>query len=888
MCRDSRNNSQVCTRRWVAPAYAAALLVSAALAHAADVATSQPVAHGTKALLAPNATWTPSVARWIWLPGEEKPANAYVEFRKAFTLDAVPAKASVHASADCKYLLWINGTVVGRGPIVTDPAYKQVDVYDVASLLRPGDNVVATLVLQRHNKTSRLWPVRGGFMLQLNADATIVGTDGSWKARLADEYQSDVPYMTHQYGQQEWLDARKASSGWNAPGFNDAAWSSAVVVDSAEKYWPAALELRELPHMLREVIHPVCLVSYFTTNTQTTTTEPARQLEIDFPGSSIIVRNEENISRPGSAPTVFQASSGSGIAFVVDLGEEMLGYPFIDMECPAGVTVDLGHGEVLSRNRIQTVLIPNSTAEQRYADRYITREGRQRWEIYDTKGCRYLEIHFRGVPWNDNGIKVAVHEVGLIRSRAPIEHKVEFSCSDELLNRIFDICRRTADVKCQDWHICDAQREQNQWLEPYQDMLYAQVYGRCDLVRQTLHHFARGQLPLGFMLSTIPTIHADIPTPMNQYIFSTYAFPLIGYVDWLYGGKDPRQAAWLECSDKAFSGLFKYMGPDGVLVNTPGYHWVEWSGLDARPMGCGRSAKKSWEVTFFSALMVLTLERTADMAAAEGRDDLAVEWRKRAAGLRVAANRRYWSDARGAYVDGIYDGAASDTVSQSTNAIAVLARLGDRQRLLTALDTVGNPKRCDVPCAINNMALYHEALESMDRDQGVPDRIRTKWKKMLDLGATTTWEQEQALERSNGCCFGFAAHPLNYMVRNLLGVVPLEAGYRRFSVQIAPLDLSHARGKVPTPYGTIAVEWTMTKNKLTVKLTVPQGCEAVVAHPRLPRDTAATSVRLDGQAVSLTPQQVAVCTFLRETRQACSVGPGQHTLAYALSVAGAR
>lgn len=880
MLSDPRKYSQARKRRWVAPAFVAAWLASAAVAYAGGTATSRLAASVVRASLAPTATWTPSVARWIWLPGEDKPANAYVQFRKTFSLTSVPAKATVFASADCKYLLWVNGTVVGRGPIVTDPAYKQVDVYDVASLLHPGTNVVAALVLQRHKKTSRLWPVRGGFLLQLSADTTTAGTDASWKARLAVEYQSDVPYMTHQYGQQEWLDARKAPAGWNAPGFDDSTWGSAVVVRNAEQYWPAALELRDLPHMLREVIHPVRLVSYFVNTTEATTTEPARQLEIDFPGSSILVRNEDNLLHPANGPTIFQATSGRGIGFVVDLGKEMLAYPFIDMECPAGVTVDLGHGEVLSRNRIQTVLLPNSTSEQRYADRYITREGRQRWEIYDTKGCRYLEIHFRGMPWDANGIKVAIHEVGLIRSRAPIEHKGEFACSDDLLNRIFDICRRTADVKCQDWHICDAQREQNQWLEPYQDMLYAQVYGRCDLLRQTLHNFARGQMPSGFIPSTIPTIFDQAPTPQNQYIFSTYVFPFITFVDWLYGGKDPRQAAWLDCSAKAFDGLFAYMGPNGVLANTPGQHWVEWSGLDARPGGCGRSSKRSWEVTFFSALLVLTLEQTADMAAAEGRMDLATDWRKRAAALRVAANRRYWSEQRRAYIDGIYDGAPSDTVSQSTNAAAVLARLGDRQRLLTALDTVSDPKQCDVPCAINNMALYHEALESMDRDQSVLDRIRTKWKKMLDLGATTTWEQEQALERSNGCCFGFAAHPLNYMVRNVLGIVPLEPGYRRFSVRIAPHDLSHARGKVPTPHGTIEIGWKRTETELIMNLIVPQGCEAIVVHPRIPQGVAATSIRLDGQPVSFVPQRVAVCTFLRETRPACLVGSGKHSISF--------
>ena len=105
MLSDPRTCPRGGRRRWVAPAAVAVWLASAAGAPAAGAATSQPSVSATQASLAPTATWTPSVARWIWLPGEEKPANAYVQFRKTISLDSAPSKATVHASADCKYLL---------------------------------------------------------------------------------------------------------------------------------------------------------------------------------------------------------------------------------------------------------------------------------------------------------------------------------------------------------------------------------------------------------------------------------------------------------------------------------------------------------------------------------------------------------------------------------------------------------------------------------------------------------------------------------------------------------------------------------------------------------------------------------------------------------------
>ena len=99
--------------------------------------------------------------------------------------------------------------------------------------------------------------------------------------------------------------------------------------------------------------------------------------------------------------------------------------------------------------------------------------------------------------------------------------------------------------------------------------------------------------------------------------------------------------------------------------------------------------------------------------------------------------------------------------------------------------------------------MYHQAMESMNCDADVLDFIRARWKTMLDYGATTTWENYgEEGPMLAAACFGFSAHPLNYLIRNALGVAPIEPGYRRFSVRIAPLDLQWAKGQVATPRGS--------------------------------------------------------------------------------------
>ncbi len=829
--------------------------------------------------------WAPTCGKWIWLEGEERPANGYAQFRKAFTLDRVPSKAVVHVSGDCKYILFVNGEIVGRGPITSDPRYKQVDIYDVAGYLRVGENALAALVLYRHAKTSRLWPVRGGFLAEFCSPGVCFGTDGTWKGRWAVEYKSDAPFMTHQYGHQEWLDARKGEPGWQLFDFDDRGWKNTLVVAEAGKYWPEALEIRTVPHMRRDIRHPVRLVGFFSSGGNgrgpENYYEPAKQIQVSYMGSSVLVWNEEGICDPGCGPVVFQENSSDGLGFVVDLGEEMFGYPFIEFEAPEGVVVDLGHGEVLGRNHVITVLLPESNSEQRYGDRYYSRGGRQRWEIFDTKGCRYLEVHFRNIPPDGEGRKrVTIHRVGFIRSQAPAQRETEFSCSDKLLNRIFEICRRTMEVKNQEWHICDINREQNIWIEPFQEMVHLQIFGKLEMHVKTLQAFARGQLADGFFPSTIPSIYEGEQRGENQYLMSSVVYPLVVYLDRLYGGADSRHAEMLAACERFFEAIGKYIDKDNILRNTPGSHWCEWSGIDTRPSDVNMNVKESWEVTYMTGHLILSLECAAWLAEELGRLELAQRWRDRAEGLRRSAISRYWSEERQAYLDGIYDGRRSDSVSQTTNAMAILARLGNEARLKTIAQTITNPKSYDVPSQVNQTTYLNEALVTLNMDEEVPGTIRRLYKKMLDQGATTTWESEFALERSCGCCFGFAAHPLWYMVHNYLGVIPLEEGYKTFSVRIRPHDLEYAAGKIATPRGFIEVSWRKTGSGLLLELTVPEGCTATIGLPQEGEVNAVKSIQVNGQTAALTSQRIAISTYIQKMAPGCKVEAGRYRVEF--------
>ena len=70
---------------------------------------------------------------------------------KTFDLTAEPKSASLRLFADSRYILWINGQYVDRGPCRFDPIGPEFDTLDVTRFLKAGANVIAVLVHHYHD-----------------------------------------------------------------------------------------------------------------------------------------------------------------------------------------------------------------------------------------------------------------------------------------------------------------------------------------------------------------------------------------------------------------------------------------------------------------------------------------------------------------------------------------------------------------------------------------------------------------------------------------------------------------------------------------------------------------------------------------------------------------
>jgi len=189
----------------------------------------------------------------IWTQPAETQSGVAIAFRKTFELTAKPDAAKLQLFADARYVLWVNGTYVERGPARFQPNGPEYDTIDLATCLQTGTNVVAVLVVGNLSggKVMRHAP---GLTAILQADGKeLWRTDDSWKWTDQTRYReitASWPDLRDAV-----IDARVEDGDWTRPEYADAAWKTAGHIGGDS--W-GALTARRIPR-LRETPVPFTL-----------------------------------------------------------------------------------------------------------------------------------------------------------------------------------------------------------------------------------------------------------------------------------------------------------------------------------------------------------------------------------------------------------------------------------------------------------------------------------------------------------------------------------------------------------------------------------------------------------------------------------------------------
>jgi hypothetical protein len=262
------------------------------------------------------------------------------------------------------------------------------------------------------------------------------------------------------------------------------------------------------------------------------------------------------------------------------------------------------------------------------------------------------------------------------------------------------------------------------------------------------------------------------------------------------------------------------------LLSIAAWNMFDWAGQDS-----GHAV-----VTHNQMFLAEALRRTANMARVLGREDdakYADEYREQ---LIKATNAHLWDDKKGAYADSIHgDGKLSSVVSQQANSLALLYDIAPPERAAKIRSVPVSPPDGMVKVG-SPFALFYilEALAKDGRHAEMLAITRDRWGEMVKHGATTFWETFPGYIPNwwtRSYCHAWSAAPTYFLSRYQLGAWWAEPGYKTARIAPVPVDLTWAKGSVPTPHGPIHVAWEKSADRFVIDVSLPKSVAGVVELP---------------------------------------------------------
>jgi len=219
----------------------------------------------------------------------------------------------------------------------------------------------------------------------------------------------------------------------------------------------------------------------------------------------------------------------------------------------------------------------------------------------------------------------------------------------------------------------------------------------------------------------------------------------------------------------------------------------------------------------------------SDFSLLLGFEEKSHEFASLANELKSKIVEAFWNSNLGGFVTTRIDGKCSTQITKHANIFAILFGLCNVSQLESIKKNVllnDNIQKIKTP-----YFRFYElaALCELGEQSIVCKEILDYWGGMLDLGATTFWEEyDPSLKGAEhyamygspfekSLCHAWGASPIYILGRYFLGVKPLTPGYKSFEVKPNLGSLEWIEGTVPAPNGEIYVY--MDNSTIKVKHT---------------------------------------------------------------------
>lgn len=539
--------------------------------------------------------------------------------------------------------------------------------------------------------------------------------------------------------------------------------------------------------------------------------------------------------------------STQGETKVYDFGKAAFSYPEITVTGHAKDTLYVSLGECIKNGRVDAnpgvfrryrrIAIPLQEGEHTYHPKlarapYGSNEapGFSMPEVVgEVTPFRYLEV--------EHPTKFADCEVSRITVTCPFDDTASSFVSDNAtLNEVWDFCKYSIKATSFTGYYIDGDRERR----PYE---------ADALINQLGHYGVDAYFPIARRTCEYLLEHPTWPT---EWIFQTI---LIAYNDYLYTGSTDlisrhyellKQHALFDLVDSGIKLITTKHGQPSSLLSSLGLKSeiddiVDWPhvGDTGAPGEDDGFVYTDYNVVV-NAYHYKAVETLSKIAYALGKEQEGKEFANYAEQFKEVFNTAFFDKTRGVYVDGIGESHAS----LHANMFPLAFGLVPNDKKNNVADYVISR---GVVCSVYGSQFLMEALYAAGRGDVAFDYLvsdgKRSWRNMMREGSTISmeaWGNEFKPDQDWNHAWGAA--PANIIPFRLLGVQPLEAGYKVVEIKPQIGRLNNASATVPTVKGQISLQVSPT----SLTFTVPAGTSVRVF---MPVPFANYVVKVNGEAV---------------------------------------
>ena len=407
---------------------------------------------------------------WIWIKDAQERC---AEFEKDFIYER--GKAILNISARDKFVVYVNGKYVYHGRGIHDvPRKKMVASVDITEYLQQGENVLRIECAYVHVEPEA-FPMPSAVAFEVLVEGkTIAQSNESTRCRKG-SYFAEGGLVTGMLGVGIAYDFTAIGGEWE----------NATLVETGCVEIPRRIPLLSMTKPLPSTIVAQGIFAFrdgekLGEKMQRAWLSSKRFAEMTGKNRTIYANLHE--------PVCFTSQGGNGVFVLADVGFETTGVMSFSVAVDKPCKAYVGWGEHLSDLRVRTEI-----DDRNFAQEFTLKAGKNDFNGYlERIGCRYLCMYVEAE-------KLTVERLTVREINYPFKRpKKDFG--DRLLNKIYEVGRRTLDLCAHEYYEDCPWREQGHYADGRYQMLFGYTaFEEYEYPRESLRLMAYASREDGFV-----------------------------------------------------------------------------------------------------------------------------------------------------------------------------------------------------------------------------------------------------------------------------------------------------------------------------------------------------------------------------------------------------